>query len=279
MKVFVIVGQSGAGLTSALGALEDMDCRTVRGLPAPLLPSFVSGGEGDAAASIHVRSERDAYDLLMAVEQLRDDGIDCKLIYLEAEQQTLINRYKSTRRPHPMAKGSRTTLQAVGVEKEFLMLLREKADAKVDTTGLTARQLRETIIRIATGTQENILSVSVVSFGFKYGIPTDADLVFDVRFLPNPYYVPQLRAQTGTEQAVRDYIFRDGTADEYMDKLYDLTDFLIPQYQREGKAVLTIAVGCTGGRHRSVAIAQELYEHMQSRGIKSTVIHRDRQKG
>ncbi len=279
MNVYVIAGQSGAGISTALGALEDLNFTAVRGVPAQMLGSIAENAENDAAVSVRLRAQNDVAELLLQLNRLREDGHDCRVLYLEAEEQTLVNRYKFTRRPHPLAQGSCTTVQAIRMEKELLTLLRANADVTIDTTSLSARQLRETVLRIATGTNDNLLSVGAVSFGFKYGIPADADLVFDVRFLPNPYYIPELRGHTGVEQAVRDYVFRDGTADEYMEKLYDLIDFLLPQYQREGKAVLTIAVGCTGGRHRSVAVAQELYEHLNGKGIRAAVIHRDREKG
>lgn len=283
MKLLLLAGQSGAGLTSALGALEDLGYYSVRSLPTALLDRFAAlceeRGDTQAAATCVVRSEPDAQAVIAAMEQLREEGHDCRLLYLEADKQVLINRYKFTRRPHPLSDTGVTTEQAISQERDILMLLRAVADYKLDTSRLSARQLRETVIRIATGTQDHILAVSVVSFGFKYGIPADADLVFDVRFLPNPYYIPMLRSKNGTDAQVRDYVFRDGTADEYMEKLCSMADFLIPQYQREGKAVLTIAVGCTGGRHRSVAIAQALLEHLQDRGILAAAVHRDWQKG
>ena len=283
MKVFLVTGQSGAGLTVALGALEDTGFETVGGLPAGMLPALVEQYRQRQterlAVRVTVRTPEEAALLLREVEQFRKDGEDCRLIYLEADEQTLVNRYKFTRRPHPAADQGVSLVEAIRAERDCRIALRAEADSKLDTTRLSARQLRETMFRIATESRENILAVSVLSFGFKYGIPADADLVFDVRFLPNPYYLPELREKNGTDTAVRDYVFRDGTADEYMDKLCDLADFLIPQYQREGKAMLTIAVGCTGGRHRSVAIAQALFEHLQSRGILSAAIHRDWQKG
>ena len=282
MKLMLIAGQSGAGLTTALGALEDLGYRAVSGFPAELLGSFAACcmRQGcDGAVCCPVPGEKDAAAVLDAMEQLREDGVSASILYLEADHQVLINRYKFTRRPHPLSVTGVTTEQAILAERDILMPLRAAADYKLDTSRLSARQLRETVLRIATGTQDQILSVNVVSFGFKYGIPADADLVLDVRFLPNPYYVPALRPKNGTDPQVRAYVFRDGTADDYMEKLCEMLDFLIPQYQREGKAVLTIAVGCTGGRHRSVAVAQALAEHVQQCGIPIAAVHRDWQKG
>ena len=282
MKIMLIAGQSGAGLTTALGALEDLGCCTVYGIPADMLGAFAAhcAQQGcDGAVCCPVSEEQDAEAVLDAAEQLRTKGYSVSLLYLEADHQVLINRYKFTRRPHPLSVTGVTTEQAILAERDILTRLRAAADYKLDTSRLTARQLRETVIRIATGTQDHILAVNVVSFGFKYGIPADADLVLDVRFLPNPYYVPALRPKNGTDAQVREYVFRDGTADDYMEKLCDMLDFLIPQYQREGKAVLTIAVGCTGGRHRSVAVAQALAEYVHSRGIPAAAVHRDWQKG
>lgn len=282
MKLMLIAGQSGAGLTTALGALEDLGYRAVSGLPAELLGSFAAycmRQDCDGAVCCPVSGEKDAAAVSDAVEQLRENGVSASILYLEADHQVLINRYKFTRRPHPLSVTGVTTEQAILAERDILMPLRAAADYKLDTSRLSARQLRETVLRIATGTQDQILSVNVVSFGFKYGIPADADLVLDVRFLPNPYYVPALRPKNGTDPQVRAYVFRDGTADDYMEKLCEMLDFLIPQYQREGKAVLTIAVGCTGGRHRSVAVAQALAEHVQQCGIPIAAVHRDWQKG
>ena len=282
MKLMLIAGQSGAGLTTALGALEDLGYRAASGFPAELLGSFAAccmRQGSDGAVCSPVPGEKDAAAVLDAMEQLREDGVSASILYLEADHQVLINRYKFTRRPHPLSVTGVTTEQAILAERDVLMPLRAAADYKLDTSRLSARQLRETVLRIATGTQDQILSVNVVSFGFKYGIPADADLVLDVRFLPNPYYVPALRPKNGTDPQVRAYVFRDGTADDYMEKLCDMLDFLIPQYQREGKAVLTIAVGCTGGRHRSVAVAQALAEHVQHCGIPIAAVHRDWQKG
>lgn len=282
MKLMLIAGQSGAGLTTALGALEDLGYCAVNGLSAEMLGLFAARcmQQGcDGAARCPVSREEDAAAVLKVAEQLRKDGIPTAVLYLEADHQVLINRYKFTRRPHPLSVTGVTTEQAILAERDILMPLRAAANYKLDTSRLSARQLRETVLRIATGTQDHILSVNVVSFGFKYGIPADADLVLDVRFLPNPYYIPALRPKNGTDSQVRAYVFRDGTADDYMEKLCDMLDFLIPQYQREGKAVLTIAVGCTGGRHRSVAVAQALAEHVQSRGIPTAAVHRDWQKG
>ena len=282
MKLMLIAGQSGAGLTTALGALEDLGYRAASGFPAELLGSFAAccmRQDCNGAVCCPVSGEKDAAAVLDAMEQLREDGVSASILYLEADHQVLINRYKFTRRPHPLSVTGVTTEQAILAERDILMPLRAAADYKLDTSRLSARQLRETVLRIATGTQDQILSVNVVSFGFKYGIPADADLVLDVRFLPNPYYVPALRPKNGTDPQVRAYVFRDGTADDYMEKLCDMLDFLIPQYQREGKAVLTIAVGCTGGRHRSVAVAQALAEHVQQCGIPIAAVHRDWQKG
>lgn len=283
MKMIILAGQSGAGLTTALGALEDQGYETVRSLPAGMIGEFVRRCEQQraaaAAASICLRTEAEVQAAMETIQEQKNSETGCQLIFLEAEEQTLINRYKFTRRPHPLSQGFRTTAQAIRRERELILPIRIQADCRVDTTRLNDHRLRETMARIATEAQEPVLTVSVVSFGFKYGIPADADLVFDVRFLPNPYWVPELREKNGTNEEIRNYVFHDGTAEEYMDKLYALADFLIPQYQREGKAVLTIAIGCTGGKHRSVAIAQDLYEYLRKNGILSAAIHRDWQKG
>jgi UPF0042 nucleotide-binding protein len=283
MKLLLLAGQSGAGLSTALGALEDLGYCAVRGLPAAMLADFAAfcenTGKTQAAAACRIQDKDELSRMLDAVKQLRQQGKDCRIVFLEAEQQVLINRYKFTRRPHPLSGAGVTTMQAIVRERDLLARLRTAAEYTIDTSHLRTLELRKTMIRIATETRDHILSVSVVSFGFKYGIPADADLVLDVRFLPNPYYIPELRPKNGMDAPVRDYVFHDGTAEEYMEKLCGMVDFLLPQYQREGKAVLTIAVGCTGGHHRSVAIAQTLLEYLQDRGISADAVHRDLKKG
>lgn len=287
MKFFIISGMSGSGKSRAMATLEDLGYYCVDNMPVALIPAFAdlcqaaTGGQYERVAlAVDVRAGKDIAHLMSALDRIREIGCEYKLIYLDTATPTLINRYKATRRKHPLMEGSITMVDAIEQERGLLTGVRQYADYVVDTTRFEVAQLRETIISLATGGScRGLLHVNVVSFGFKYGIPADADLVFDVRFLPNPYYEISLREKTGQDPQVRNYVFCDGTADRYLDRLYALLDFLIPQYTKEGKAVLTIGIGCTGGRHRSVAIAEAVSQHVMEQNVPTTVTHRDSVKG
>ena len=287
MKFFIISGMSGSGKSRAMATLEDLGYYCVDNMPVALIPAFAdlcqaaTGGQYERVAlAVDVRAGKDIAHLMSALDRIREIGCEYKLIYLDTATPTLINRYKATRRKHPLMEGSITMVDAIEQERGLLTGVRQHADYVVDTTRFEVAQLRETIISLATGGScRGLLHVNVVSFGFKYGIPADADLVFDVRFLPNPYYEISLREKTGQDPQVRNYVFCDGTADRYLDRLYALLDFLIPQYTKEGKAVLTIGIGCTGGRHRSVAIAEAVSQHVMEQNVPTTVTHRDSVKG
>lgn len=270
-----------------MATLEDLGYYCVDNMPVALIPAFAdlcqaaTGGQYERVAlAVDVRAGKDISHLMSALDRIGEIGCEYKLIYLDTATPTLINRYKATRRKHPLMEGGITMVDAIEQERELLTSVRQHADFVVDTTRFEVAQLRETIISLATGgTCRGLLHVNVVSFGFKYGIPADADLVFDVRFLPNPYYEISLREKTGQDPQVRNYVFCDGTADRYLDRLFAMLDFLIPQYTREGKAVLTIGIGCTGGRHRSVAIAEAVNQHLMEQNVPTTVTHRDSVKG
>lgn len=286
MKFFIISGMSGSGKSRAMATLEDLGYYCVDNMPVALIPAFAeiclaaTGGQYERVAlAVDARAGKDISNLLAAFDRIEEMGCEYKIIYLETTSPTLINRYKATRRKHPLMTEGVTMIDAIEQERELLTPIRARADYTVDTSRLEVAQLRETIISLATGANGSLLHVNVLSFGFKYGIPADADLVFDVRFLPNPYYEISLREKTGQDPQVRNYVFCDGTADRYLDRLFQLLDFLIPHYTKEGKAVLTIAIGCTGGRHRSVAIAEEVNKHMLDMGILTTATHRDSHKG
>ena len=287
MKFFIISGMSGSGKSRAMATLEDLGYYCVDNMPVALIPAFAdlcqaaTGGQYERVAlAVDVRAGKDISHLMSALDRIGEIGCEYKLIYLDTATPTLINRYKATRRKHPLMEGGITMVDAIEQERELLTSVRQHADFVVDTTRFEVAQLRETIISLATGgTCRGLLHVNVVSFGFKYGIPADADLVFDVRFLPNPYYEISLREKTGQDPQVRNYVFCDGTADRYLDRLFAMLDFLIPQYTREGKAVLTIGIGCTGGRHRSVAIAEAVNQHLMEQNVPITVTHRDSVKG
>src|SRR5699024_1491500 len=211
---------------------------------------------------------------------IRSMGCDYRILYLDTATQTLITRYKETRRKHPLMNEGLSLAEAIDRERDRLEAVRGRADYVVDTTKLTAAGLREHLVRLFAGTDSGqVFQIIVESFGFKHGIPTEADLVFDVRFLPNPYYEISLREHNGTESCVRDYVFQDGTADKLMSHLTALMDFLLPKYIKEGKAALVICIGCTGGKHRSVAITEALADYIGKKGGNVSVVHRDYKRG
>lgn len=281
MKLVIVTGMSGAGKTIALKMLEDMGFYCVDNLPIPLADKFVqlaAGGRGisQAALGVDIRGGEELGELDSVLKDWRERGLDFKVLFLDASDEALIKRYKETRRSHPLAGAGRID-QGIAMERERLEFLRRDADYIIDTSRLLTRELRQELEKIFVKNQAfRSMFITVLSFGFKYGIPQDGDLVFDVRFLPNPYYVEELRTLTGEDGRIQAYVKQDGTAEEFLDKLYDLVDFLIPNYISEGKNQLVIAVGCTGGKHRSVTIARELYAHLKERdayGIR--LEHRD----
>lgn len=269
-KLLIVTGMSGAGKTIALKSLEDMGYYCVDNLPIPLIDKFaeliVDGHEQitKAALGIDVRSGSDLPLLKEVLDTWDIRGrIDYEVVFLDASDETLIKRFKETRRAHPLSKDGRVET-GIEAERKAMGWLKEKADYIIDTSHLLTKELRGQLADIFEGQKayEN-LQVTILSFGFKHGIPEDADLLFDVRFLPNPYYDPELRSHTGLEQSVRDYVCQDGVAEEFLQKLYDMICFLIPHYIEEGKNQLVIGVGCTGGHHRSVTIAELLYERLK----------------
>ncbi len=281
MKLVIVTGMSGAGKTIALKMLEDMGFYCVDNLPIPLADKFVqlaAGGRGisQAALGVDIRGGEELGELDSILKDWRKRGLDFKVLFLDASDDALIKRYKETRRSHPLAGAGRID-QGIAMERERLEFLRRDADYIIDTSRLLTRELRQELEKIFVKNQAfRSMFITVLSFGFKYGIPQDGDLVFDVRFLPNPYYVEELRPLTGEDERIQTYVKQGGTAEEFLAKLYDLVDFLIPNYISEGKNQLVIAVGCTGGKHRSVTIARELYAHLKERdeyGIR--LEHRD----
>lgn len=281
MKLVIVTGMSGAGKTIALKMLEDMGFYCVDNLPIPLADKFVqlaAGGRGisQAALGVDIRGGEELGELDSVLKDWRERGLDFKVLFLDASDEALIKRYKETRRSHPLAGAGRID-QGIAMERERLEFLRRDADYIIDTSRLLTRELRQELEKIFVKNQAfRSMFITVLSFGFKYGIPQDGDLVFDVRFLPNPYYVEKLRPLTGEDERIQTYVKQGGTAEEFLAKLYDLVDFLIPNYISEGKNQLVIAVGCTGGKHRSVTIARELYAHLKERdeyGIR--LEHRD----
>ena len=284
MKLVIVTGMSGAGKTVALKMLEDIGFYCVDNLPISLVDKFVqlvSGGTDikKTALGLDIRSGEELENLDEILENWRGSDVDVQVLFLDANDAVLIKRYKETRRVHPLAGAGRLE-NGIEKEREKLAFLKNEADYIIDTSMLLTRELRKELetIFLQDARYKNMY-VTVLSFGFKYGIPEDADLVFDVRFLPNPYYDEHLRPLTGQVQAVRDYVMRGTTAEIFLKKLYDMIDFLLPNYINEGKNQLVIAVGCTGGKHRSVTIARALYEHLEAVGEYGIRIdHRDIEK-
>ena len=281
MKLVIVTGMSGARKTIALKMLEDIGFYCVDNLPISLVDKFVQlVSEGTsiekAALGLDIRSGEELGNLDEILENWRSSNVDVQVLFLDANDAVLIKRYKETRRTHPLAGAGRLE-NGIEKEREKLAFLKREADYIIDTSMLLTRELRKELEKIfLQDARYKNMYVTVLSFGFKYGIPEDADLVFDVRFLPNPYYDEHLRPLTGQVQAVRDYVMQGGTADAFLKKLYDMIDFLLPNYINEGKNQLVIAVGCTGGKHRSVTIARALYEHLEAVGEYGIRIdHRD----
>ena len=273
MRFVIVTGVSGAGKSTALKILEDARYFCVDNLPIQLLEKFASllpeiHGEDvqNVALGIDARSGRALDELEVVLDRMKEAGYEFEILFLDAEDNVLVKRYKETRRSHPLAMTGRVD-EGIRIEREKMHFLKERADYIIDTSYLLTRELKQEVEKIFVDNQEFCnLMVSVLSFGFKYGIPADADLVFDVRFLPNPYYVDELRPLTGMEDSVFEYVMNSSAAQEFADRLEDMVRFLIPHYVKEGKTNLVIAIGCTGGKHRSVTLARELYERLLKSG-------------
>lgn len=283
MRFVIVTGMSGAGKSTALKMLEDMGYFCVDNLPVPLIPKlaeilFVPGAEiNKAVLGVDIRSGENFKELETVLKELDSVGMKYEILYLESSDDVLIKRYKETRRFHPLAGSNGRVDEGIKKERERLAFLMKKADYLVDTSHMLTRELKKELEKIFVHNKEyKNLYITVLSFGFKYGIPTDADLVFDVRFLPNPYYIEELRPMSGNDKAVRDYVMENDKAEEFLNKLVDMVEFLIPNYILEGKTQLVIGIGCTGGKHRSVTLANELYEALEKSdnyGIR--IEHRD----
>lgn len=281
MRFVIVTGLSGAGKTQAIRSLEDLGFFCVDNLPPALLPKFADlcyqteGRIDRVALVIDIRGGKFFDDLFESLSQFKMQNYDYEILFLDADDEVLIKRFKESRRSHPLAPDGRV---ADGIEEERKKLaeVKSKADNIINTSNLTPRQLKEEIIHIfLEGKKFEGIIISVVSFGFKYGIPLDSDLVFDVRFLPNPYYVETLKKKSGKDEPVRAYVMRWPEARQFLDKVADMTEFLIPYYIKEGKTHLVISVGCTGGRHRSVVMANNIYEMLRKNGHRVVVDHRD----
>ncbi len=283
MRFVVVTGMSGGGKSTALKMLEDMGYFCVDNLPVPLIPKLAEllaarGAEmNKAALGVAVRSGEGFKELEAVMKELDENGFKYEILYLESSDNVLVKRYKETRRFHPLSGSEGRVDVGIRREREKLAFLKKKADYLIDTSHMLTRELRKELGKIFVQNKEyKNLYISVLSFGFKYGIPNDADLVFDVRFLPNPYYIEELRPMSGNDSEVRNYVMGNEKAVEFLEKLIDMVEFLIPNYIAEGKTQLIIAVGCTGGKHRSVTLANELYELLEraeNYGIR--IEHRD----
>ena len=282
MRLVIVTGLSGAGKSTALKMLEDARYFCVDNLPIPLVGKFVSLMSGsqeedvqNAAIGIDARSGKALEELEVVLDKLKAEGHTFEILFLDAEDKVLVKRYKESRRSHPLALNGRVD-DGIRQERQKTEFLRKRADYIIDTTHLLTRELKKELnnIFVDNGKFSNMM-ISVLSFGFKYGIPEDADLVFDVRFLPNPYYVDELRSLTGQDEGVFDYVMDNEIARQFAAKLDDMVKFLIPNYAKEGKTSLVIAIGCTGGKHRSITFARKIAEFCEEKGYQPSTQHRD----
>ncbi len=281
MRFVVLTGLSGAGKTQALHALEDAGFYCVDNLPpALLLPMAQLCLKAEStiervAVVVDIRGGVFFGGIESALEEMRTQHIAYEIVFLDATDEELVRRYNETRRAHPYG-SNELIARTIEREREALAPLRAAADRVIDTTKMLTRELRETMVRLFAGEHEDILRVTLLSFGFKRGMPQDADLVLDVRFLPNPFYIPEMRPMTGLDQPVIDYVHSFPETDIFLAKTTDLLDFLLPLYRREGKSRLVVAVGCTGGQHRSVLLAQDIARAIATMGYAVSVSHRDK---
>lgn len=277
-EIVVVTGHSGAGRSTAADVFEDLGWFVIDNLPLALMPKvseLTAAGSGSyERVVLVVGASPDLVEITPAIGQLRDQGAQLRILFLEANAETLVRRYREARRRHPFSTGSLT--EAVALEQAALEELRGLADLVIDTSNLNVHQLKDRVLRaFSREDASNRMRTSVQSFGFKYGLPLDVDLVIDCRFLPNPFWVPELRAQSGLDEGVRDFVLGHEAAKEFLDRLQPLLETLVPAYLNEGKAYLTIAFGCTGGRHRSVAIAEAVAPMLAGLGVNAVLSHRD----
>lgn len=283
IQLVIITGMSGAGKTVAIQSFEDLGFFCVDNLPPTLLPKFLelmkeSGNKMNRVALVMDLRGREFFDhLFKALDDLAESSwVTPQILFLEADDATLVRRYKETRRNHPLAKNG-LPLEGIKLERELLDELKGRAQIIYDTSKMKPRELREKILTEFASNKQSIFTVNVVSFGFKHGIPIDADLVFDVRFLPNPHYIEHMRPMTGMDEEVSGYVLKWNETQKFLEKVTDLLAFMLPYYKREGKAQLVIAVGCTGGQHRSVALAEYIGHHFE-KDYHTRISHRDIEK-
>ncbi len=279
-ELVIISGMSGAGRSTAAKCLEDLGWFVVDNLPPALIPTMVDLGARSQGAVprigvvVDVRGRTFFDELLTSLEELEKRGVRLRVLFLESSDDSLVRRFESVRRPHPLQADGRI-VDGIARERELLRELRGEADLVLDTSNLNVHQLRAKMDAQFAGQDEPELRATVMSFGFKYGLPVDADLVVDCRFLPNPHWVPELRARTGTDPEVAEYVFQQPGAQQFVDGYTDLLRIITEGYRREGKRYMTLAVGCTGGKHRSVAMSEQLTKRLIADGVETVLVHRD----
>lgn len=282
MKFLIVTGLSGSGKSGVINVLEDIGYYCIDNIPPQLIPKF---------AEICIKSDKMIHNVAIVTDirggelfleldegiaYFKENGLDYKILFLDASDDVLIRRYKETRRRHPLDEQTHgNLLRAITTERQMLMSVRENADYYIDTSDLSMAQLKETLYTLFLDNPNDSMVVKVMSFGTKFGCAREADLVFDVRCLPNPFYIPELKEHTGLEECVSGYVMQFDQSKELLKKLTDLIDFLIPLYHREGKSQLVIAFGCTGGKHRSVTFAEAIFKHLQENDVRSRICHRD----
>jgi len=283
LELVIITGMSGAGKTVAMQSFEDMGYYCIDNMPPNLLPTFWKlvreSGQFSKIALVMDLRMKDFFEEVNQVLVTMDNTphITTRIVFLEATNEELVTRYKETRRAHPLAKDERT-IEGIKKERNLLNDIKMRAQLVIDTTSLTPRELRGKLIREFKEKERQMFRVEIVSFGFKYGIPIDADIVMDVRFLPNPHYIEELRPQTGLDKPVYDYVMQQTETETFFRKFIDLIDFTLPGYKKEGKSNVTIAIGCTGGKHRSVALVERIAKNIKADGYHVNVSHRDKDK-
>lgn len=285
MKLLIVTGLSGAGKSLAVNALEDIGFFCIDNIPAEILPKFIEFSEQSEnqidklAIVLDIRGAKSSAAINNTLKQLREKKIETKILFLDARDDVLERRYKETRRRHPISLASNvSTSEAIERERKILAPLFEKADYKIDTSLLSTSKLKDRVVSLFVDRSSDAMSLTIMSFGFKYGQPNEADIVFDVRCLPNPFYIPELKSKTGLDSEVSDYVMQFDEAKGLLKRMEELIGYSLPLYVKEGKSQLTIAVGCTGGKHRSITFALLLAEYCKNLGYKPVIEHRDVQR-